>query len=176
MRVSNKGGAPVTYTIGYAARTTIPGVSYSFPDGPNISVPAGQSATFRVRLTAAAAQMKNTHDPTIAETQTAVAAPLLNLPRQWLSEASGLVMVTPASGPALRVPVYAAARPSSDTAATLPFVDATGGDGAIGIKGAGVNTGAEPAGYQSKVSAFELGITSGLATLGTGVPEHVRNG
>jgi subtilisin family serine protease len=175
IRVHNRGSAAQTYTLSIDNRTSIPGVSYSFPDGTSLAVPAGSSGTFRVQLNANAAAMTNTHDPTVTETQTAVAAPLLNLPRQWVSEASGLVMVTPASGPALRVPVYAAARPSSNTAANLPFVDATGGDGTIGIEGAGVNTGAEPAGYQSKVSAFELGITSGLATLPAGVPEHARN-
>jgi len=179
IRVVNRGSSAQTYTIGFDARTSIPGVSYSFPDGTSLTVPAGDSGTFRVQLTANAA-MLNTHDPTVAEVQTAVAAtataPAIILPRQWLSEASGLVTVTPATGPALRVPVYAAARPASTTSATLPFVDATGGDGAIGIEGSGVSTGAEPAGYQSKVSAFELGITSGLETLAAGVPAHARNG
>ena len=94
-------------------------------------------------------------------------------PRQWLSEASGLVTLTPTSGPTLRVPVYAAARPASSTKVdgNLKVKD---GVGTLTIKGKGVNTGAEPLGYLSKVSAFELGATSGKATLGTGVSEYAR--
>jgi subtilisin family serine protease len=177
IRVHNRGSSAQTYTIGFDTRTSIPGVSYSFPDGTSLSVPAGSSRTFRVQLNANAAPMTNTHDPTVTETQAAGAAGTLVLPRQWLNEASGLVMVTPASGPALRVPVYAAARPASTTAATLPFVKVDGaGAGNIAIEGGGVNTGAEPAGHHSKVTAFELGLTSGLATLGAGVSPLARGG
>jgi subtilisin family serine protease len=180
IRVHNRGTSSQTYAIGYDERTSIPGVSYSFPDGSSLTVPAGSSRTFRVQLTANGAAMTNTRDATVAGEQTVVAAsataPAVILPRHWLSEASGLVTVTPAGGSALRVPVYANARPASTTSATLPFVNATGGTGSIGLEGAGVNTGAEPAGFQSKVSAFELGITSGLATLAAGIPSHARNG
>src|SRR3712207_7419473 len=44
VRVANKGGDPVTYTLGYDERMAIPGVAYSFPDGPTVSVPAGDTA------------------------------------------------------------------------------------------------------------------------------------
>ena len=44
----------------------------------------------------------------------------------------------------------------------------------INLAGDGVNTGAEPLGYLSKVSAFELGAVSGKATLGAGVSEYAR--
>ena len=39
-----------------------------------------------------------------------------------------------------------------------------------------MNTGVEPLGYVSKVSAFEHGLTSGKETLGTGVSELARGG
>ena len=90
-------------------------------------------------------------------------------PRQWLSEASGLVPVTPSSGPQLacrstRRPVLRRRRRPRP-----PFLNVGKGTSAkINIAGEGVNTGAEPLGYLSKVSAFELGIESGQATLGTG--------
>jgi hypothetical protein len=88
------------------------------------------------------------------------------------------VILTPSGGPALRVPVYAAARPASTTKASPSFVNITpnsGGAGTINIAGQGVNTGAEPLGYLSKVSAFELQHTSGLADLGPGVSPLARN-
>jgi hypothetical protein len=171
IRVVNRGSSAQTYTIGYDARNSIPGVSYSFPDGTSLSVPAGGSATFRVQLNADAAAMQNTRDATVLGVQT-------GNPRHWLAEANGLVLVTPASGPQLRVPVYATARPASTSKAAAPFVNLQGRTttGRINIAGEGVNTGAEPLGWLSKVSAFELGIESGrLETLPAGFPAQTRH-
>ena len=168
IRVENHGASAQTYTLGYDARSSIPGVSYSFPGGSSLSVPAGGSATFVVQLDANGAAMQNTRDATVAAVQ-------VGNPRQWLSEASGLVTVTPAAGSALRVPVYAAARPASTTKAAPKFLNVGKGASArINIAGEGVNSGAEPLGYLSKVSAFELGITSGKETLAAGTSELAR--
>ena len=173
IKVENLGASAQTYTLGYDARTSIPGVTYSFPGGSSLSVPAGGSATFVVQLNADGAAMQNTRDATVTATQTVAGGP--TNPRQWLSEASGLVIVTPSSGSALRVPVYAAARPASTTKAAPPFLNVGKGTSAkINVAGEGVNTGAEPLGYLSKVSAFELGIVSGQATLGNGVSPFAR--
>jgi hypothetical protein len=172
IRVVNFGSSAQAYSIAYDALTSIPGVSYSFPDGTSLSVPAGGSATFRVQLNADASAMQNTRDASVAGSQA-------GNPRHWLSEASGNVVVTPSSGPALRVPVYASARPASTTKAApsaLVVPPNSGGQATITIAGAGVDTGAEPLGYLSKVSAFELQHTSGLAALGTGVSPLARNG
>ena len=116
IRVVNHGASAQTYALGYDARTSIPGVSYSFPGGNSLAVPAGGSATFVVQLDANAAAMQNTRDATVLAAQN-------GNPRQWLSEASGLVTVTPSAGPALRVPVYAAARPASTTKAAPGFLN-----------------------------------------------------
>lgn len=168
VRVVNHGASAQTYTIGYDARTSIPGVSFSFPQGTSLSVPAGGSGTFVVQLTADGAAMQNTRDATVLAVQG-------GNPRQWLSEASGLVMVTPSSGTALRVPVYAAARPASTTKAAPGFLNVDkNGVAKINLAGEGVSTGVEPAGYVSKVSVFELGLTSGKATLASGVSELAR--
>jgi hypothetical protein len=168
IRVENHGASAQTYTLGYDARSSIPGVSYSFPGGSSLSVPAGGSGTFVVQIDANGAAMQNTRDATVAAMQ-------VGNPRHWLSEASGLVTVTPSSGSALRVPVYAAARPASTTKAAPKFLNVGKGTSAkINIAGEGVNSGAEPLGYLSKVSAFELGIESGKATLGAGVSELAR--
>ena len=158
IRVENHGASAETYALAYAARSSIPGVSYSFPDGSSVSVPAGGSATVVVQLDADASQMQNTRDATVAGTQTVAGTTNTN-PRQWLSEAAGLVTLTPSSGPQLRVPVYAAARPASTTKAAPEFLNVGKGTSAtINIAGEGVNTGAEPLGYLSKVTAFELGM------------------
>jgi subtilisin family serine protease len=176
IRVENHGASAQTYTLGYDARSSIPGVSYSFPGGSSVAVPAGGSATVVVQLNADASQMQNTRDATVAGTQTvAGTTPPNTNPRHWLSEAAGLVTLTPTSGPQLRVPVYVAARPASTTKAAPKFLNVGKRTSAkINIAGEGVNTGAEPLGYVSKVSAFELGITSAPATLGTGVSELAR--
>ena len=69
VRVANKGAVDMSYDLSYVGLSDVPGVSYSFPDGPNITVPAGGSTTFRVELTANAAAMKHPRDLTMAATQ-----------------------------------------------------------------------------------------------------------
>jgi hypothetical protein len=166
IRIENHGSTDLGFTVAYDARTTIPGVQVTVPT--SVNVPAGSSATIDVNIDADAAQMQNTRDATVAATQA-------GLPRHWLSEASGLVILTPTSGPALRVPVYAAMRPASRMQA-VPKAVKIGRDntGSVLLLGREVNTGTEPLGYVSKVSAFEHGLTSGKATLGTGVSELAR--
>jgi hypothetical protein len=165
--VENHGDTDMTFAVSYDARTTIPGVTVDLGHD-SLTVKAGTSRTLKVELRADAAAMQNTRDATVAAVQ-------VGNPRQWLSEASGLVLLTPSSGPALRVPVYAAMRPASNMRASSNQVR-IGRDGTSSIKlvGADVNTGAEPLGYVSKVSAFEHGLTSGKETLGTGVSELAR--
>lgn len=167
IRIRNHGDEDMTFDVSYEPRTSIPGVTYSLGH-TSITVKAGQSQKLRVDLEADSSVMQNTRDETVAAVQG-------SNPRQWLSEASGLVLLKPASGPTLRVPVYAAARPASNTRASSNSVKIDrNGTSSIKIVGEGVNTGAEPLGYLSKVSAFEHGLTSGKATLGTGVSELAR--
>ena len=144
------------------------GVSVS-TDVPSITVPAGGSATFKVVLAANAALMKNTRDATVAATQG-------GNPRQFLSEASGLVVLTPTSGATLtaRVPYYAAARPASQMTATpteLVFASDTGSSVSLSLAGTGVDT----ADYLSLVTPFELALVSPEEALGTGVPPSARH-
>ena len=168
VRVSNKGGSAATYTLGYDPRTTIPGVSYSFPDGNSITVPAGGSTTFRVRLSADAAQMRNTRDATVAANQA-------GNPRQWLSEASGLIILSGSNQ--LRVPVYATARPASNMTTAqgrLVFPSPTGA-ATLNLTGQGVDTGSNyPTDITSVVTALELAAVSPPEALPPGVPESAR--
>ena len=155
-RVANKGSVDVSYDLSYVALSDVPGVTYSFPDGANITVPAGGSTTLRIELTANAAAMKHVRDLTMAATQGAN-------PRYWMSEESGYVTLTPASGTALRLPVYAAPRPASNMTTEHNYVLFTGPTGStnVGLTGQDVNTGgAFPVDVISLVSAFELQGTS----------------
>src|SRR6185437_7562709 len=156
VRVENKGGVDATYTLGYAGLTDVPGVDYSFPDGPSVTVPAGGSATFRIQLNANAAAMKHPRDATMTATQGAN-------PRYYMSEESGYITMTPASGTNLRVPVFASPRPASNMSTTHNYVlfTAPSGSTSIGLTGQDVNTGnAPPVDELSLVSAFELQGTS----------------
>ena len=158
VRVANKGAVDVSYDLSYVGLSNVPGVSYSFPDGPNVTVPAGGSTTFRVELTADAAAMNHPRDPTMASTQGNPANP-----RHYLSEESGYITLTPGSGTALRLPVYAAPRIASNMTTDHDYVLFTGPTGSttIGLTGQDVNTGVVlPEDEVSFVSAFELQGTS----------------
>jgi len=152
VRVENKGPVDVSYNLSYVGLTDVPGVSYSFPDGPNITVPGGGSTTFRVELTANAAAMFHVRDLTMIEVQA-------NNPRYWMSEESGYVTLTPDSGTALRLSLYAAPRPASNMATEHDYVLFTAPTGStnVGLTGQDVfNVGAPPFNEISLVSAFEL--------------------
>ncbi|HKU73784.1 MAG TPA: S8 family serine peptidase [Pyrinomonadaceae bacterium] len=158
VRVANKGSVDATYALSYVGMTDVPGVSYSFPDGPNVTVPAGGSTTFRVELTADASAMNHPRDPTMASTQGNPPNP-----RHYLSEESGYVTLTPASGTALRLPLYAAPRPASNMTTEHNYILFTGPTGStnVGLTGQDLETGpAFPVDEISLVSAFELQGTS----------------
>ena len=156
VRVANKGSVDVSYNLAYSALTDVPGVTYQFPDGPTITVPAGGSTTFTVELTANAAAMKHVRDATMATVQGAN-------PRYFMSEESGYVTLTPTSGTSLRVPVYSAPRPVSDMTTNHDYVLMTAPTGStnVGLTGQHVNTGgAFPVDVLSLVSAFEAQTVS----------------
>jgi subtilisin family serine protease len=92
IRVANKGAQAASYDVSYVPVTSIPGVTYSLST-PSVTVGPFGTATIVVTMNADPAQMKHNHDPTISETQQ-------NLPRPWISEASGYVALTPAELPA----------------------------------------------------------------------------
>ena len=150
--VENKSAVAQTFALGFALFAAVPGVSLSFPSGTSVTVPPNGSVTFPVQLTATAAAMRHTMDPSIGTTSE-------SLPRAWLSEENGYITLTPSSGAALRVPVYAAARPISTMTALESTVGLSGGSGAatVNLAGQGISTGtAYPTDILSLVSAFEL--------------------
>ena len=114
--VVNKAFTPVTFALSITdTGTDVPGVTFSVPG--SITVPAaiagsfGDStdgtATFQVTMTADPTQMLHTYDPSINLVQDGV-------PREFLSEATKYIVLTPPAGSALRLPVHAMPRPVSD--------------------------------------------------------------
>jgi subtilisin family serine protease len=135
VRVENKGSAPAVLTVAYTAVAHVPGVEVSLPGGDTVTVPAGGSVDVPVRLRAVASYMKHTHDPGYPETA-------YDYPRVWMSEEAGYLVLTPQTGPTLRLPVYAAPRPASLMTARATFEQgSTGGTATLHFDGLGVNTG-----------------------------------
>ncbi|MCX7718602.1 MAG: S8 family serine peptidase [Candidatus Sumerlaeaceae bacterium] len=152
VRVENLGPAPMQVTPSYDPITDIPGVGILLSPSTPFVVPAGGSTTLTVQLNANPALMKNSRDATVAATQNST-------PRHWVSEESGLLKLTPTSGPELRLPVYAAARPASAMASdrTMLLLDNKTGVETLNLVGTGVNTGASPPNdIQSLVHFSEL--------------------
>jgi subtilisin family serine protease len=151
VEVDNLSSSALSYDLGYTEVVAVPGVTVSFPDGPSVNVPAGGSATFPVQISADASLLKHTHDPTFAETSSGG-------PCSWMSEEAGYLTLTPASGQALRLPVYAAVRPASKMGTVengLRF--SADGTFPVHLQGLGVSTGTSfPEDEVSLVSAFEL--------------------
>ena len=90
IRLVNKGLVAATYDLALSSVQSAPGVNFSLPGGSTITVPARQASTIDVQMSANAAQMDHTNDPTVASTQ-AAPAPLTslgNLSRHWLTEAA----------------------------------------------------------------------------------------
>jgi uncharacterized repeat protein (TIGR01451 family) len=173
VRLVNHGSTDQTFTLGVDTTDGAAGVSFSLPGGTSVTVPAGQSTTFDVQMSADASHMTHVLEPTLAPTQ-AAPAPLTslgNLARHFLNEAGAyLTFSQPGPGVRMRLPLYAAARPTSAMAG--PSLIATGGSPTgsttIPLTGTGVCTGTLTAGPActgsfptdevSLVSPFELQV------------------
>lgn len=107
--VQNTGAGSATYDTSYVAATSVPGTSYTVTPS-SVTVPAGGEATVQVTFEALGrGSLTKTADATTG--RNGIVQPY---PREVLSSASGRVVLTPQSGIALRVPVYAAPRPASE--------------------------------------------------------------
>jgi subtilisin family serine protease len=157
IKVVNKGTLSQTYTVSLFNTQTVPGVSYSLPDGNSVTVAPGQTATLRVQLNATAASMKHSLDSTMAATQ-------LSNARMYMSEQSAYVVLTPSSGNTLRVPVHAIVRPASAMSANQTGFLLAGASGTNPITFSGTSVDASVASpaidARSRVSVLELAGTS----------------
>ncbi|HPC84383.1 MAG TPA: S8 family serine peptidase [Thermoanaerobaculaceae bacterium] len=151
LRLVNTSLQVVHVRLGVEPVVDMPGVELSFPGGDELVVPAGGEATAVLRLVADASTMRRTLDPGASRVSDTT-------PRHWLSEAAGVVTVTPAGGTPIVVPYHAAPRPAS------AMTGASASDAGlvqIDLSGLGAATGSEfPDDVVPLVSAFELAHTS----------------
>ncbi|MBG6085144.1 S8 family serine peptidase [Zhihengliuella flava] len=150
--VQNQSDAEMTYDVSYAASSSIQGATYTL-SADTVTVPAGGTAEFEVTLTVDPAEFAKTMDPTLEATQS-------GLPRQWVADATGRIVLENADAPTLRVPVQAAPKPTADMSADRKKSKVTDGTGTINLTGRGVDAGEGSENVTSLVSAFELGATS----------------
>jgi subtilisin family serine protease len=156
VRFENLGATPAVYSLSIRTLSDVPGVTATLIGNPQVTVPAGGSATVPFLLSVTQAELRHSHDPTLEEST-------FGFSRHWLSEEAGHLLATPISGTettVLRIPFYAAIRPASSMSASSVILGI--GPGATGsttldLTGLGVDTGAEPPlDVVSLVSAFEL--------------------
>lgn len=151
--LQNTGDDAATLSLSYDAVVEQPGVSYSVsPD--RVVVPAGESTTVTVTLHVDTAALRHSLDPTMAGNQ-------IGVPRQFVSDASGRLLVAGAGAQPLRVPVYGAVKPTSTTTTAA----ATTGKGAkaftrLFTSGQGFELGDGDDAFTSLYSVSTLGATS----------------
>lgn len=151
IKVVNKSTKWVDYAVGYEALTQIPGVRYELSANTVRLSPRGIA---RVKVTLKIDDpkaLRKTVDPTVEPLH-------LDVPRQFLADASGRVVLTPKSGSsvALRVPVYSAPKPVADVNAPSSVRANGNGQAVLNLTGRGVDQGA----YRSLVSVLELQASS----------------
>ncbi len=112
------------YKVRYAAVNPSPGVTYSFSK-TSVGIKAGGKAKVTVTMSVSPTGLRHTLDPTMDRDQ-------LGVPRQFVSDSSGHVIVRPQHQAAIRVPVYGAAKPVSNT-------KATGAAHAVNLSGTGTD-------------------------------------
>ncbi|RIJ77140.1 peptidase S8 [Nakamurella silvestris] len=125
--VQNTGTTAVTSKVTYAAAIKQPGVTYSVSPA-TITVAAKAKGEVTVKVTIVPGALKKFLDPTMAAVQSGA-------PRQYISDASGRLLITPTGGQALRVPVYAAAKPVSTTTSTFRVIN---GQPSVYLSGTGI--------------------------------------
>jgi hypothetical protein len=143
--IRNLSSTSRVYKVGYDAVNPSPGVTYSF-SRTSVAIKAGSKAKVTVTMSVSPTALRHTRDRTMEADQ-------LGVPRQFVSDSSGHVIVRPVHHAAIRVPVYGAAKPVSDTRAT-------GAAHAVNLSGRGVDQGSGRTAYLSLASVMQLGATS----------------
>ena len=146
-----------TYAVSYRASTAIPGAVYTLSPS-SVTVAGGSSEFVRLTLTINPKQLTKTIDPTVDSSQG-------GLPRQFVADASGLVLFTGTGVPTLRVPVYSAPRPASrmTQAKSLTLPNGSVQKTFLPLSGEAVDQGSGATLTQSTVAGFELAAKSGVA-------------
>jgi hypothetical protein len=151
--VQNTGKSVKRVSLKYDPITAQPGVSYSVWPSSVVVLP-GKSVNVAVTLRADPSKLRKTIDPTMETTQLGVA-------RQYISDSSGRVLVTPAGGSALRVPVYGAVKPVSATTTNAVTVGrGSSATSALAIQGKGFSQGTGSTAFASLLSVMQYGASS----------------
>lgn len=150
VRIVNKGDETATYSVGYEASSTMPGVSYALSK-ESVTVPAGGSAHVAVKLRIDPSAMRKTIDPTLERNQ-------LDVPRQFVAEAAGRMVLQPeGDGATLRLPVHAAPKPVAKLHHSRNIAFRGGSDTAdVRVRGRGLDQGSGSEAYRSLMSIMEL--------------------
>ncbi len=173
VRVTNKGATQQTYDLAFDNVVDSPGVVFSLPDGPTVTVDPGESEDVDILMTATPSAMDHTRDASLFTTQ-GVQANYGDQPRNFLTEEGSYLTFSQSSVLKLRVPVYMAQRPASTMSApaTITTGLAPTGSTTIPLSGADICTGTLAAGptctgtfpndVESLVTPLELQVVSGL--------------
>ncbi|MCW2495048.1 S8 family serine peptidase [Jatrophihabitans sp.] len=146
----NTGSTVKGYLLSYAPAVKQPGVAYSMSPSSG-TIPAGGSVPITVTMTITTALLRHTIDPTMQVDQ-------LGAPREFVSDASGRLLIQQSNGSILRVPVYGAAKPTSSLTASASYGPA--GAASLVLSGTGVHNGSGVTAYSSLGSTMSLGATS----------------
>ncbi len=161
LRIANKGITTTVVSVAYAPLNDLPGVEIDVAITMPITIAAGWHRDVPVTMRAVAADLKHMRDPTIAEDQ--------YLPRHWLAEETGFVLVTPSTSDdeqdvnlpigQVRVPLHVAPRPAAALQAAGPLSFNEEMQGTIVLTGTGITGENPPIDVISMVSVFELAYT-----------------
>ncbi|MBK8446878.1 MAG: S8 family serine peptidase [Micropruina sp.] len=151
IQLRNVGSSTRTVSLSYSPVVSQPGVTYSVSPR-SVRIPRKGTKTVKVTMTIKPSKLRRTIDPTMSTT-TVNSWTGWEGARQYVSDASGRLLVKPSGQSALRVPVYGAAKPVSVTTSSV-------GTDEITLKGKGVEQGTGMEQYLSKASLLTLGATS----------------
>jgi subtilisin family serine protease len=144
LRIVNTSGKRQTVRLSYQAVNAPPGASFSVT--PRVlTIRPHRGAWARVKLTITTNRLRHVIDPTMEASQ-------LGAARQFVSDASGRILIGQRRKAPLRVPVYVAAKPVATTTSSVVGSD-------IITKGKGISQ-SSATGYVSLMSAMQLGATS----------------
>jgi len=158
INVVNKGSGTATYSVAYQPITNMPGVSYSL-NKSTVTIPGNSSTKIKVTVAFNRDALRKKIDPTVAPLNRNAGGN--DFPRQFVADASGRVVLTPTAGAtvALRVPVYAAPKPTG--ALTEPAkIGVTNNEGSLNVSGRALDQGTGSEQFLSLYSVMELAATS----------------
>ncbi|MFT4166562.1 MAG: S8 family serine peptidase [Microlunatus sp.] len=153
--VQNTAAKKRKVTLRYSPVTKQPGVSYSVSP-KKVTLKARSKKTVTVTMTVRPSALRRTLDPTMSATTVSEVTGASGR-RQFVSDASGHLLVKRSGQPALRVPVYGAAKPTSSTKVAAVR---TANRSMLEVTGRGFAQGSGSKAFQSLASPLVLGSTS----------------